>query len=84
MRQVNPLWAAYNNLHNEGGEGYNPHDQYIDTGSGEPEWSKLDDRRWRLINRLNATSTDDPSYTQMEAEIETLSEAIKIAKDKGI
>ena len=26
---INPQWLAYNNLHNEGGEGYNPHRKWI-------------------------------------------------------
>lgn len=80
---VNPLWTAYNNL-NEGGEGYNPHDQYITTGGGEPEWSKLDDRRYRLMRIMEGTSTSDPRYAAMEKEVETLTAAIKIAKDSDI
>ena len=26
---INPQWLAYNSLHNEGGEGYNPHSKWI-------------------------------------------------------
>lgn len=81
---VNPLWTAYNNLHNEGGEGYNPHDQYITTGGGEPEWSKLDDRKYRLMRIMEGTSTSDPRYAEMGKEVETLTAAIKIAQAENI
>lgn len=83
-KSVNPLWTAYNNLFNEGGEGYNPHDQYITTGSGEPEWSKLDDRKYRLLRIMEGTSTSDPRYAEMEKEVETLTAAIKIAQAENI
>ncbi len=83
-KSVNPLWTAYNNLGNEGGEGYNPHDQYITTGGGEPEWSKLDDRKYRLLRIMEGTSTSDPRYAEMEAEVETLTAAIKIAQAENI
>lgn len=26
---INPAWLAYNNLQNEGGEGYNPHQKWV-------------------------------------------------------
>lgn len=29
MQKLNPEWTRYNNLQNEGGEGYNPHPKYI-------------------------------------------------------
>jgi len=83
-KSVNPLWTAYNNLFNEGGEGYNPHDQYITTGAGEPEWSKLDDRKYRLMWKMEGTSTSDPRYAEMEKEVETLTAAIKIAQAANI
>ncbi len=83
-KSVNPLWTAYNNLFNESGEGYNPHDQYITTGGGEPEWSKLDDRKYRLLRIMEGTSTSDPRYAEMENEVETLTAAIKIAQAENI
>ena len=83
-KSVNPLWTAYNNLFNEGGEGYNPHDQYITTGGGEPEWSKLDDRKYRLLRIMEGTSTTNPRYAEMEKEVETLTAAIKIAQAQNI
>lgn len=84
MSTINPLWTAYNNLHNEGEEGYNPHDQYISTGSGEPEWSKLDDKKYCLMRRMEGTSTSDPRYAEMENEVEILTAAIVIAKAQDI
>ncbi len=50
MSTINPLWTAYNNLVNEGGEGYNPHPKYIG-GSDEPQWSILGEQADRLANR---------------------------------
>ncbi len=29
MQVLNPAWKAFNDLHNEGGEGYNPHPKWI-------------------------------------------------------
>lgn len=29
MQTINPAWKQFNDLHNEGGEGYNPHPKYI-------------------------------------------------------
>lgn len=29
--KLNPKWIKYNNIMNEGGEGYNPHNKYIAT-----------------------------------------------------
>lgn len=77
---INSLWLAYNNLQNEGGEGYNPHDKYI-SNDEEPEWSRLDDQRSRLIRRLEITSTSDARYAEIEAEIATLEAAVKISKN---
>jgi len=28
-QKINPAWISYNNLHNEGGEGFNPHPKYL-------------------------------------------------------
>jgi hypothetical protein len=30
-KEINPEWKKYNNLINEGGEGYNPHEKYTYT-----------------------------------------------------
>lgn len=41
--KINPEWVKYNNLHNEGGEGYNPHTKWLnnmpgyDAVTGQPE-----------------------------------------------
>lgn len=79
MATLNPIWTAYNNLNNEGGEGYNPHDQYINDDDGEPLWSILDGKRARLMRIMEGTSTSDPRYTEMVVEVATLEAAIKIA-----
>ena len=83
MSTISPLWTAYNNLHNEGGEGYNPHPKHIDNG-GEPQWSALDDKRARLMRIMEGTSTDDQKYAVMEDEVAALTVAIEIAKKEGI
>ena len=80
---INPMWTAYNNLHNEGGDGYNPHPQYVGT-TDEPQWSILEDRKYRAMRIANATSTDDPRWEQLQAEIATLDAAIKIAHEQDI
>lgn len=77
MSKLNPMWIAYNNLHNEGGEGYNPHEQYI-TESGEPTWSKLMDRQHKVERIMDVTSIDDPRYAELAAELATLKAAIKL------
>jgi hypothetical protein len=30
MNAINPAWKQFNDLYNEGGEGYNPHPKFID------------------------------------------------------
>lgn len=82
MTKINPLWTAYNNLHNEGGEGYNPHEKFIGADSGEPLWSRLMDRRDRVERIIVGTSTSDPRYKELDAELATLNAAIKIEMGK--
>lgn len=36
MLKTNPAWKAYNDLQNEGGEGYNPHPKFIATALVRP------------------------------------------------
>jgi hypothetical protein len=36
MNTINPKWLAYNNVMNEGGEGYNPHPKYIARAAARP------------------------------------------------
>lgn len=81
---TNPLWTAYNAVMNEGGEGFNPHAKTINTGRGEPEWSKLDDKKYRLENLLITTSDADPRYEEIKAEIKVVAAALEIAKKAGI
>lgn len=82
--KTNPLWTAYNAVNNEGGEGYNPHPKTITSGGGEPLWSKLDDKKYRLENLLNATSDAEPRYNEIKAEIAVVAAALEIAKKAGI
>ena len=83
MNTINPLWTAYNTLQNEGGEGFNPHSKFIDSGRGEPLWSKLGNQAYRLQNRINGTSHTDPDLAAMEAEYKILraAEADAISRD---
>lgn len=83
-KAVNPEWSAYNNLINEGGGGYNPHEKYLTTGGGEPLWSKLDDKMHRLTRIMEGTSVYSRCYEEMEIEVETIKEAIKIARAENI
>lgn len=67
MTKINPQWAEYNRLHNEGGEGYNPYPQYLDQ-SGEPMWSILEGRASKARRILNGTSPSDFFYAKLKAE----------------
>lgn len=64
--------AAYSNLYNEGGEGYNPHNRRA--ASTEPEWSVLSGKIDRLRRIMESVSTSDPRYARMETEIAQLTE----------
>jgi hypothetical protein len=81
---INPLWTAYNNLHNEGGEGYNPHEEHVSTGYGEPLWSKLETEAYRLQNLINGTSDTNPGWKQLNDQLATIRAAAKIASDANI
>jgi len=81
--QINPRWVAYNNLLNEGAEGYNPYQKYIQVGD-VPQWYALDDKRARLMRIMEGTSTSDTRYSKMESEIRELEAAIKISQTEGI
>lgn len=65
---VNPEWVRYNDLYNEGGEGYNPHPKYIESTAPEPLWSILSDKIARLTRVLNGTSESDPLFAKWSAE----------------
>jgi len=80
---INPLWAAYNNIHNEGGEGFNPHAKHIQTG-GEPLWSKLDDEAARLLRILNGTSESDSRFAELTAKRAEVLAALVIARREDI
>lgn len=84
MTKINPLWTAYNNLQNDGGEGYNPHSKFIETGKGEPLWSKLDTKANKLQDMANATSDSDPRWQEMMDEAKILRAASRIAMKEGI
>lgn len=84
MSTINPLWKAYNDFHNEGGEGYNPHEQFVEKQRGEPLWSKLSEKASRLQNVANATSIEDPSWKEMMDEVKILRAAAKAAMEQGI
>lgn len=77
MSKLNPMWTAHNNLYNEGGDGYNPHDKYI-PDSPEPVWSMLMDRQHKVERIMDVTSIDDPRYAELAAELATLKAAIKL------
>lgn len=78
MSKINSQWVAYNNIYNEGGEGYNPHPQYIE-GKGEPEWSILDSKAAKIRRIMNCTSDSDPRFAELQAEYDVTIAAYKIA-----
>lgn len=84
MTTINPLWTAYNNIHNEGGEGFNPHPKEIQTGKGEPLWCKLDGQAYKLLGILNGMSDEDSRYPAKRAEYEVLKAAAADARKRDI
>jgi len=81
MNIINPQWTAYNNINNEGGEGFNPHSQYMShDDSEEPLWSILEEKQYRLQCKANGMSMDNPKYMALLQEIKELNSAIEIAK----
>jgi hypothetical protein len=84
MSTINPLWKAYNDFHNEGGGGYNPHEKFVEKQRGEPLWSKLSEKASRLQNVANATSIEDPRWKEMMDEVKVLRAAAKAAMEQGL
>ncbi len=82
MNTINPEWIAYNNINNEGGEGFNPHSKYVEAENGEPLWSILEGKQYRLKRIKNGTPTGSDRYEELEKEISELGVAIEIAKNK--
>lgn len=81
---VNPLWTAYNNAMNEGGEGYNPHEKYVSVGAGEPLWSKLGSRAAKLQRLMNSTSDAEPRFAELAAELALVQAAQSDAMARNI
>ena len=75
MNTINPLWTAYNNAMNEGGEGFNPHPKHIESGSGEPLWSILEGKAAKVQRIMNGTSESDPRFAALKAEYKILKAA---------
>jgi hypothetical protein len=84
MSTINPMWKAYNDLMNEGGEGYNPHEKFVESGAGEPLWSKLEGKAARISRIMEGTSIDDPRYSELDAEYKVLKAAQKDAMSRGL
>ena len=74
-------YTRYNNLHNEGGEGYNPYKKREE--SKEPRWSILDSKRDRLVRIMNGTSMQDSRYPELEKELAVVEAEIKIEKENN-
>lgn len=72
--------TTYNNLYNEGGEGYNPYKKQAE--STEPRWSILDSKRDRLIRIMNGTSMQDSRYAELGKELAAVEAEIKIEEEK--
>ena len=72
--------TAYNNLYNEGGEGYNPYPKHVETP--EPLIWQLRGKRDRILHIMESVSTADARYAQLEAEKEAIEVKIKIEEAK--
>ena len=69
----------FNNLYNEGGEGYNPHRP---KDADIPKWVVLLGERDRILRVMEATSLRDPRYAEPAAELAHL--AKELEKERGI
>jgi len=69
----------YDNLYNEGAEGYNPH-RRGGKESGEPRWSILSGKRSRIMRIMEGTSIHDSRYAELEAELAAVEAEIKADK----
>ncbi|MEN6487343.1 MAG: hypothetical protein ABFD66_00430 [Smithella sp.] len=64
----------YDDLYNEGAEGFNPY-RASDNDDSEPLWSKIESRIakiQRLLNGLSDNAFDQPRAAQLKAEQEEL------------
>lgn len=67
MATINPKWAEYNRVMNEGGEGYNPHSKYIAAAISAPIAAKQ--------------PASNGSRKMIMGKARTREEAIKFAKN---
>lgn len=67
----------YNDLFNEGGEGYNP---YPKKRAAIPQWVILSNVRDRILRVIAGVSINDPRYTELTAELAAVE--IKLAAAK--
>ena len=74
-------YTRYNNLHNEGEEGYNPYDRRA-AESAEPRWSVLSGQRSRILRIMEGISISDPRYAEYEAQLAKIEAEIKIENEK--
>ena len=84
MNTINPLWTAYNAINNEGGEGYNPHPKFVESGKGEPMWSKLGEKAAKIQRIMNCTSDQEPRFAELQAELAVVRAAEADAIDRNI
>jgi hypothetical protein len=61
--QVNPKWAEYQRVVNEGGEGYNPHPKYITTAA--PSQAK---KMYKAKDGCRYTEAQVRNYIRIETE----------------
>lgn len=73
MARINPEWRAYNTLHNEGGEGYNPNPKYIETAP-KPTMARYMaalDKRDRIMRKLAYGDITATERDQITAQLQT-------------
>lgn len=83
MKTINPEFTSYNNINNEGKEGFNPHDKYLASVTSEPLSSILETKQYRLKRIMNGTATESARYEELRKEIAELDAAIEIAEKEG-
>lgn len=60
----------YDNLHNEGGEGYNPFREK--GGPSPPKGMALSEKKDRLKSIMAGTSIDDPRYAELQEQVKDI------------
>lgn len=74
--------TSYNNLYNEGGEGYIP-SKYQPKEAQEPRIWQLRGKRDSILHKMESVSTSDPRYDEYQQRLTELAAEIVAEEAKG-